>query len=91
VAHFLGKELAYTYQIKSYIPNEILIMETTQGPFPMQTTYTWQAIDAGVTRMRLRNAGNPSGFSRIFTPFMAFMMKKANQKDLKKLKSILER
>jgi hypothetical protein len=40
--------------------------------------------------MRLRNRGEPKGFSRIATPFMAPAMKRETTKDLQRLKSILE-
>ncbi|MCB9234950.1 MAG: SRPBCC family protein [Bacteroidia bacterium] len=90
VAHFLGRRLAYTYEIKELIPHQKLVMATAQGPFPMQTTYTWQAVGPNQTRMTLRNAGMPSGFSRLFAPMMARAMRKANQKDLILLKKILE-
>ncbi|WP_299988658.1 SRPBCC family protein [uncultured Pontibacter sp.] len=89
-AHFLGRKLAYTYEIISYVPGQKMVMRTSEGPFPMETTYTWEAIDAGRTHMTLRNAGQPSGFSKVFAPFMATMMRRANIKDLKKLKEILE-
>lgn len=89
-AQFLGRQLAYTYEIKEFTPGENLVMRTTEGPFPMETTYTWEAVENGKTRMTLRNAGQPSGFSKLFTPLMATLMKKANKKDLKKIKEILE-
>ncbi|KGM45004.1 SRPBCC family protein [Neobacillus niacini] len=89
-AKFLGRELAYVYEIVEFVPGKKLVMQTSQGPFPMETTYTWKAISDNQTRMILRNKGNPMGFSKIITPFMSFMMKKANMKDLKKIKEILE-
>ncbi|TVY10245.1 SRPBCC family protein [Paenibacillus cremeus] len=89
-AQFLGRELAYVYEIVEYVPGEKLVMRTAQGPFPMETTYTWESVDGQSTRMSLRNRGNPKGFSMLFAPFMALMMRKANKKDLEKIKTILE-
>ena len=89
-AQFLGKQLSYVYEIAEFIPDKKLVMQTADGPFSMQTIYAWEKINDATTRMILRNKGNPSGFSKLFVPFMAAAMKRANKKDLKKLKSILE-
>jgi uncharacterized protein YndB with AHSA1/START domain len=91
VARFLGRRLAYTYEVVALEPGQRLVMRTAQGPFPMETTYTWQAVDAGSTRMTLRNRGEPSGFGRVAAPVMAAAMRRANDKDLANLKRILER
>jgi uncharacterized membrane protein len=90
VAQFLGRRLAYTYEVKELIPGERFVMSTAEGPFPMETTYTWQDVPAGGTRMVLRNRGEPSGFSRIAAPMMASAMRRANRKDLARLKALLE-
>lgn len=90
-AHFLGRELTYTYEFVELIPGQKLVMQTAEGPFPMQTTYTWKSIDEHTTQMTLQNTGSPSGFSKLFAPFMASMMKKANNKDLRNIKRIIER
>jgi len=89
-AKFLGKEMSYTYEIMEYVPENKLVMGTAEGPFPMETTYTWSKISDDQTRMTLRNTGQPSGFSKLFAPIMATMMRKANNKDLKMIKKILE-
>jgi uncharacterized membrane protein len=91
VAHFLGRRLAYTYEVIDLVPGRRLVMRTAEGPFPMETTYTWEPVGESRTRMTLRNRGNPSGFSRIAAPLMAGAMRRANQKDLANLKNLLER
>ncbi|MCZ8513229.1 SRPBCC family protein [Paenibacillus filicis] len=90
-AQFLGRQLAYVYEIAEYVPGKMLVMRTADGPFPMETTYTWETVDGNSTRMTLRNQGEPNGFSMLFSPFMSFFMKKANNKDLKKIKFLLEK
>ena len=90
VAHFFGRRLAYTYEIVEHVPNERLVMRTADGPFPMETTYTWSATTSGGTRMTLRNRGMPAGFSRWVAPFMKAAMRRANRNDLARLKEILE-
>jgi len=90
VAHFLGRRLAYTYEISEWRPGERLVMRTAEGPFPMETTYAWTTVDAGRTRMTLRNRGEPAGFARWLAPFMAAAMRRANRKDLERLRALLE-
>ena len=90
VARFLGRRLAYTYEVVEYVPGERLVMRTAQGPFPMETTYTWQPDGTG-TRMSLRNRGEPSGFAGIAAPVMVAAMRRANRKDLERLKAVVER
>lgn len=90
-AKFLGREIAYVYEVVELIPGKKLVMKTATGPFPMETIYTWHHIDTDYTKMVLRNKGEPKGFSKLFTPFMSTMMKRANMKDLKNIKGILEK
>ena len=90
VAQFLGRELAYTYEVVELVPGQRLVMRTAQGPFPMETTYTWASAGEGSTRMTLRNTGEPAGFSKVMTPFMAMAMRRANRKDLAQLRRLLE-
>jgi len=89
-AAFLGRTLTYTYEVVEFVPDQRFVMRTAQGPFPMETTYEWFDVASGATRMTLRNRGEPSGFSAIAAPMMARAMKRANTKDLERLKAILE-
>ena len=90
VAHFLGRRMAYTYKITEFVPSQRMVMATAEGPFPMETSYTWESIGDERTEMTLRNRGNPSGFSRILSPMMVPAMRRANRKDLAHLKLLME-
>jgi uncharacterized membrane protein len=90
VARFLGRRLAYTYEVKVIVPGERFVMSTAEGPFPMETTYIWEDTTNGGTKMTLRNQGEPSGFSRIAAPMIASAVRRANRNDLMRLKAILE-
>lgn len=89
-ARFLGRRLAYTYEIVELVPGVRLVMRTSEGPFPMETTYAWEVAGEGRTRMTLRNRGEPTGFASIAGPAMAKAMSRANAKDLSRLKALLE-
>jgi hypothetical protein len=90
VAQFLGRRLSYTYEFVELVALERLVMCTSQGPFPMATTYTWESLGERRTRMTLRNSGEPSGFGRLAAPLLASAIRRANRKDLLCLKSVLE-
>ena len=89
VARFLGRRMTYTYEIAE-LSDERLVMRTAEGPFPMETDYTFESLGQRGTRMTLRNRGDPKGFFRLAAPLMVGAMRQANTKDLARLKSLLE-
>jgi Polyketide cyclase / dehydrase and lipid transport len=89
VAHFLGRRLNYTYEVTEFEADERFVMSTAAGPFPMETTYIWRDAPSGTT-MTLRNRGEPRGFSKLVAPLMTRAMRRANTKDLARLKAVLE-
>jgi uncharacterized membrane protein len=90
VAQFLGQQVDYVYEEKDLVPGERFVMATAEGPFPMETTYTWEDTKGGGTKMALRNRGDPSGFSRLAKPLLVGAMRRATRKDLRRLKALLE-
>jgi len=89
-AQLLGRRLEYTYEVTEYTPGEQVSMRTTEGPFPMATTYTWRAVGERATHMVLRNHGEPAGFSRLVAPLIARAIRRAMNQDLGNLKQLLE-
>jgi len=89
-AKFLGRRLVYTYEITELAPGRRLVMRTADGPFPMETTYEFSDAGPAATRMVLRNAGTPGGFAKIAGRWVERAMRSANEKDLRRLKAVLE-
>jgi hypothetical protein len=89
-ARFLGRRLAYTYEVVEHVLGQRLVMRTADGPFPMETTYTWESLGPTTTRMTLRNRGEPSGFGAIAAPALQAAMRRANRKDLDRIRAVLE-
>jgi uncharacterized membrane protein len=90
VARFLGRTISYVYEIKESVDGERFVMATTDGPMQIETTYSWSDAPSGGTLMRLRNRGEPSGFSALLAPIMGGAVRRANRKDLTRLKQGLE-
>src|SRR5829696_4634696 len=90
VAQFLGRKLRYTYEVREVDPGSHFVMSTAEGPFPMETSYTWDIAGESRTKMTLRNRGEPSGFARFSAPLLGRAMRRANQADLRRLKERLE-
>ena len=89
VARFLGRELAYTYEVRDLVPGERLVMSTDDGPFPMETTYTWWDEDGG-TGMGLRNRGRPRGVAALGSAVLSVAVRRATTRDLARLRALLE-
>jgi len=83
-ATFLRRRLSYTYEVVDLDPGRRLVMRTADGPFPMETTYTWDNAPGG-TLMRIRNRGAPRGFAKVTAPVMAKAMRRALSRDLARL------
>ena len=90
-ARFLGRDLVYTYEIRELVPGETLVMGTADGPFSMETTYTFEDAPGGGTRVGLRNRGEPTGFAKVLSSVMSKAMRRENTKDLARLKELLEK
>lgn len=66
-------------------------MSTSEGALPdRDDVCLGPTAGDGVTRMTLRNRGEPSGFAKIGAPAMAAAMRRANRQDLQRLKQILD-
>src|SRR5262249_3233656 len=89
-AEFLGRRMAYTYEVAVHDPGERLVMRTADGPFPMETTYLWIDGPGGSTVIALRTGGEAAGFSAIGSPMMAAGIRCNPRRDLQRLKQVLE-
>ncbi len=90
VARFMGRRIAYSYEVAELDLPRRMVMRTADAPFPMETTYTWEDDGSGGTRMTLRNRGEPTGFGRLAGLVMTPAVRRANRRDLARLATLLE-
>ncbi|HSC51496.1 MAG TPA: SRPBCC family protein [Gaiellaceae bacterium] len=90
LAESLGRQLEFVYEITALVPGERLVMRSTEGRFPMETTYSWHDEPGGGTRMLLRNHAEPRGVGRLSAALLRRSMQRSNAKDLSRLKAVLE-
>lgn len=81
--------VTYTYEVRELVDGERLVVSTADGPFEMETTFTWADAPGGGTLMTLRNSGEPK--NKLSASVIAKAMRRANRKDLHRLKKLLER
>jgi Polyketide cyclase / dehydrase and lipid transport len=90
VARFLGRRMDYVYEVKEMTPGVRFVMATDDSSFPMETTYEWEDGADGGTTMRLRNRGGPARYTGLLARYMNRAVRRANRKDLARLKKLLE-
>jgi uncharacterized membrane protein len=90
VAAFLGREADYVYEVTELVPDKRFAMTRAEGPFPMETVYSWEDAREGGTTMTLQSSGHPSGLALLLVPFLRRSMRRSGRKDLLRLKTILE-
>jgi hypothetical protein len=90
VAAFLGREADYIYEVTELVPDERFAMSRAEGPFPMETVYSWEDTSAGGTKMTMLNSGYPSGLALLLVPFLRSAMRRSGRRDLRRLKTLLE-
>src|SRR3954452_8602755 len=92
VARFLGRRVEYVNEVTELDPGRFLDMRSVRAPFPMRVTYSFESADGGgSTIVRNRVRGAPGGFFSLFGPLLAPMVKRSVQKDLERLRDVLER
>jgi hypothetical protein len=90
VAKFMGRRVEYVNEVTELEPGLVLAMRSVKAPFPMEITYRFENLEGG-TLMTNRVRGGPGGLAGLFSPLMAFGVKRNVSKDLQRLKAAVER
>jgi uncharacterized membrane protein len=94
VAGFLGRRVEYVNEVVELDPGRVLDMRSVKAPFPMRVTYSFEDAPAGggaSTVVRNRVRGEPGGFFALFGPLLAPLVRRSVQRDLERLRDVLER
>jgi uncharacterized membrane protein len=88
VASFMGRKVEYVNEVTSLEPGRVLEMRSVKAPFPMHITYTFEERDGGtVVRNHVRGGG---GLFSLGSPLFAPMVRRNVQRDLERMRDVLE-
>jgi uncharacterized membrane protein len=92
VAAFLGRRVEYVNEVTELDPGRVLDMRSVKAPFPMRVTYSFEdgGADGTATVVRNRVRGDPGGFFAVFGPLLAPLVRRSVQRDLERLRGVLE-
>ncbi len=89
VASFLGRRVEYVNEITE-LTDTRLAMRSIRSPFPMRVTYSFTDAGKEATEVSVRVEGDARRLYRIADPFLALLVRRSVQRDLRNLKRNLE-
>jgi len=87
-ASFLGRRMEYLYEVDAFDEHQ-LAMRAVKAPFPMQTTYRWEA-DGESTVATIDNSGDVRGAFALMRRLLVRSLRRNVGRDLERLRGILE-
>jgi uncharacterized membrane protein len=92
VRSFLGKQLEQTMAVVASEPGRRLDVEVVEGPLQLRISHTFSEVDGGAgTRVDFVGEADAGGVAGLAGPLLGRAVRKQAEKDLAKLKSVLER
>jgi len=89
LARFMGRQIDYVLRVSEYIPGRLLVMDSTQAPFPMGVTYAVRPDGTG-SRVTLRVTGGYGLLMRLAQPILRRMIRRNLKTDLRRLAARLQ-
>ncbi len=88
-AKFMGRDIISTFKISQFEPGRLIRGDTVESSFPISFTRIVEPAEEGCMVQAIVT-GDASGFIKIFTPLMNWMVKRSIDGDYRRLKALLE-
>ena len=90
-AKFMGRDIISNFEITAYEPGRLIRGDTVESSFPISFTRIVEPDESGAgSKVQAIVTGDASGFIKLFTPLMNWMVGRSIRADYRKLKEILE-
>ncbi len=88
-AEIMGRKMETSGELTAYDPPLKIAWKSSSGPFPMSGSTTFESVDGG-TLVTDTIEAEPGGFFKLAEPLLMKQMQGQTEKDVKKLKELLE-